>query len=216
MQRTLYHGSESIITEPTYGFGNPNNDYGLGFYCSPDRKLAKEWASKKYGHGFANKYTIKDDNLNILDLTTDSYSVLNWISLLMHNRRIGKDLKKEYPRELAYLEEKYLIDLSGYDAVIGYRADDAYFKFPTAFIQSRITLESLDKIYLAGDLGKQFVLLSEKAFKLLKFKEAIETDESFKEAYYSRINEANTAYENLLIEDQYLNGTRLIDLVKDK
>lgn len=29
---TIYHGSSQIIEKPVYGYGNTDNDYGLGFY----------------------------------------------------------------------------------------------------------------------------------------------------------------------------------------
>ena len=40
----LYHGSVSIIEQPTFGKGKRHNDYGLGFYCTQSLDLAKEWA----------------------------------------------------------------------------------------------------------------------------------------------------------------------------
>lgn len=40
----LYHGSEKIVETPQFGAGNPRNDYGLGFYCTQNLELAKEWA----------------------------------------------------------------------------------------------------------------------------------------------------------------------------
>lgn len=40
----VYHGSSQIIQQPVIGKGNPNNDYGLGFYCTESVELAKEWA----------------------------------------------------------------------------------------------------------------------------------------------------------------------------
>lgn len=216
MQRILYHGSEKIIKKPEYGLGNKHNDYGLGFYCCTNLNLSKEWASRKYGKGFSNKYSFRDDRLNILDLTKPDYTVFHWVALLMHNRSIRKELRQNYPRELDYLEQNYLIDLSPYDVIIGYRADDSYFRFPEAFIQSRLTFDSLEKIYNAGDLGKQYVLLSKRAFDLIKFIEAIESDEAYQVSYQNRVNSANDLYEVLLAQDQYSGGTRLIDLVKDK
>ena len=41
---TIYHGSEQIINEPTFGKGKTNNDFGIGFYCTENEDLAKEWA----------------------------------------------------------------------------------------------------------------------------------------------------------------------------
>lgn len=216
MKRILYHGSESIIEKPVYGFGNPYNDYGLGFYCCNNKILARQWASRKFGFGFVNEYELRDDNLKILDLTKDkNNNVLIWIALLMHNRTISKELKKDYPRELEYLENNYLIDVAKYDVVIGYRADDVYFKFPESFVRSEITIDSLTNIYKAGNLGKQYVLISNRAFKLLKYVGSFETNQEDKEKYYERKNIADKQYEQYISDDRYKIGTRLRDLVMD-
>ena len=42
----LYHGSKDIIEKPIYGQGKKYNDYGLGFYCTDNIELAKEWYEK--------------------------------------------------------------------------------------------------------------------------------------------------------------------------
>lgn len=216
MKRTLYHGSDCIIEKPQYGLGNIHNDYGLGFYCCSNLELAKEWASKNNGYGFVNKYEIRDDNLKILDLTKgENNNVLTWLTLLINNRTMNADTRKMYSRELQYLKDKYLINIKSYDVIIGYRADDAYFRFPESFIRSEITLESLEKIYKAGDLGKQYVLKSEHAFKLLKFISSIESEKKDMNNYYDRKKEADKEYSQLIIDDRYTNGTRIIDLVKD-
>ena len=165
MKRTLYHGSEFIIDRPIYKKGHIHNDYGLGFYCTTNKDLAKEWAAKRSGKGYVNKYEIRDDRLKVLDLTKPPYNdVLYWVSLLMNNRELSSDLKDNFPRELNYLKNKYLLNVNDYDVVIGYRADDSYFHFPEAFVRSEITLESLNTIFREGELGKQYVLISERAF----------------------------------------------------
>lgn len=216
MERTLYHGSEFIIEKPEYKKGNIHNDYGLGFYCTTKRELAKEWAAKRSGKGYINKYELRDDRLKILDLTKPPFNdVLYWVSLLMHNRELSSDLRNNYPRELKYLEDKYLLNVEDYDVVIGYRADDSYFHFPVSFVKSEITLESLNKIFLAGDLGKQYVLISERAFNLIKFVDYEEAFENSKEDYYKRTEVANKVFTDLLEQDRYKKGTRLRDLVMD-
>ena len=83
----LYHGSTSIIEKPIYHGGKENNDYGYGFYCTEYIDLAKEWACiNNETNGFANKYEIDLNNLNVLDLTSNDYSVLNWIAILLKFR----------------------------------------------------------------------------------------------------------------------------------
>ena len=217
MNRIIYHGSDKIIEKPILGEGNIHNDYGLGFYCCSSKELADEWASKKDGlKGIVNKYSIRDDDLKILDLTKPPFdNVLQWVAILIHFRKLPGELTLRYPRELKYLEDHYYVDVNQYDIVIGYRADDNYFQFPQALIRSSITIDTLKEIFQLGQLGKQYVLISEKAFSRLKFVESFEAKMSPKD-YMNRKKEANEIYQSLLEKDRYSSGTRLIDLVRDK
>ena len=216
MDRIIYHGSEFIIKKPEFLTGNVHNDYGLGFYCCSNKELAREWAARKNGSGFVNHYKIRDDRLKILNLTKPPFdNVLYWVALLMHNRELSNTFRESYPRELKYLEDKYLIDVSQYDIVIGYRADDSYFHFPEAFVESDITLASLNAIFKAGDLGKQYVIVSERAFKLIKFVDYEMTQYNSKEEYYRRKAGADKVFADLLIKDRYSKETRLRDVIID-
>ena len=216
MERIIYHGGESIVKKPEFLKGNVHNDYGLGFYCCSNKDLAREWAARKKGSGFVNRYKIRDDRLKILDLTKPPYNdVLYWVALLMHNRELSTELKENYPRELKYLEEKFLIDVSTYDIVIGYRADDSYFYFPQAFVRSEITLKSLNEIFQAGDLGKQYVLISKRAFELIKFIDYEIAQSNRKEEYYKRKSNADKVFADLLNKNMYSRDTRLRDLIID-
>ena len=51
-KRIIYHGSVRVIDSPIFGEGNPCNDYGLGFYCTQDIELAREWACTEKENGF--------------------------------------------------------------------------------------------------------------------------------------------------------------------
>ena len=68
-----------------------------------------------------------------------------------------------------YICEKYFVDISGYDILRGYRADDSYFSFARAFISNSISLEQLSVVMQLGDLGEQVVLKSPKAFEHLRY-----------------------------------------------
>ena len=214
MERNLYHGSESIVKKPELGIGNPNNDYGLGFYCCQDKALGKQWGARKTGEGFVNHYTIRDDNLKILDLTKPPFdNVLYWVALLLHNHVLPERLKENFPKELDYLNEHYLIDVNDYDAVIGYRADDSYFYFPLAFVRSEIRLEALEEIFKLGSLGKQYVLLSKRAFGLIRFVDFEVTTPKDRDNYYTRKEEADKSFKELLEKERYKKGTRMRDIV---
>ena len=115
---TVYHGSPVIIEKPQFGVGNPNNDYGLGFYCTETLDLAKEWACSAETDGYANKYTLDISDLTVLSLTGGDYNILNWLAILLENRkfRIGGDVARQ---ARAYIFENFGIDYKKYDGVKG-------------------------------------------------------------------------------------------------
>lgn len=82
----IYHGSLIEISTPAFGKGKPYNDYGLGFYCTENLELAKEWACAVGKDGYANKYELDTDGLSILYLNDKQYHILNWMSVLLENR----------------------------------------------------------------------------------------------------------------------------------
>ena len=135
--KTLYHGSTLIIERPEYGKGNPRNDYGSGFYCTENIELAKEWACLDKSGGFVNAYTVDIDKLKILNLSDNKYNILHWLAILVNNRtfRISNQIASQGKE---YLLEYFLTDLSQYDSVVGYRADDSYFAFAMDFLNNTI------------------------------------------------------------------------------
>ena len=213
--KTIYHGSKVIVEKPVYMYHdfNIHNDYGVGFYCTQNLDMAKEWANRTTRNGFANKYYFDERDLKILDLTDKSkYSVLNWIAILIHNREIPEDDQIDFADVLSFLE-KYYIDTEQYDVVIGYRADDAYFRFPLMFVRNILTFEKLEEIYLLGNLGKQYVLISEKAFGRIKFVDAISAEPLFFERYHLRKDGADNSYRELERLERASKGTRVRDLM---
>ena len=210
----LYHGSKAIIDCPVAKGSNKSNDYGPAFYLTEDLISAKEWACRNSTVGFVNEYLFKIDNLNILDLRDKKYSPLNWLAILMHFRTLDPSFIKFYKRQLEYLEKHYYIDVDLYDVIIGYRADDAYFRFPLDFIRGNITVEQLESVYKEGKLGYQVVIISEKGIKQLKFIKSLEAEEKYIDNYFETVQKATIKYDNL---DRFVDGTRINDLIrKDK
>ena len=76
-------------------------------------------------------------------------------------------------------------------------------------------MESLEKIFQAGDLGKQYVLISKRAFNLVRFLDYQEAFENSKEDYYRRKSGADKIFADLLNADRYSKGTRMRDLIAD-
>ncbi len=206
---TVYHGSQIIIQKPVFGIGNKNNDYGLGFYCTESIEIAKEWATSAESDGYANEYTLNTDSLRILQLTNGEYNILNWLYILLENRRfrIDGDIALEANR---YIKENFSVDYKGYDVIIGYRADDSYFSFANAFLNNTISVSQLEKAMVLGKLGEQIVTVSKKAFDALTFSQAIPAQ---KELYYpKKLARDTTAREDFkkekakrnIIEEKYI------------
>lgn len=185
----LYHGSKDIITRPEFGTGNPYNDYGRGFYCTESPDLAREWACFENRDGFANKYAMDLKGLSVLKLTDGSYNILNWLSILLANRKFS--ITASIARQAKnYLLNNFLPEYEDYDIIIGYRADDSYFSFASAFLHNTISLNQLEKAMYLGKLGEQIVLKSEEAFSRIKFIKAASADAT---EYYAKRLERDTA-----------------------
>lgn len=127
----LWHGSSHVIKHPEYGLVKPNNDYGRGFYCTRSVELAKEWACAGLDDGFANRYTLTTDGLLFLDLSQPPYTILNWLAMLVENRRF-QPTTAVAAQGIEYLKQVFLPDASQADVIVGYRADDSYFSFARA------------------------------------------------------------------------------------
>ena len=211
----LYHGSEKIVSKPVYGEGKPYNDYGLGFYCTQNIELAKEWACPTLNDGFANCYQLETDGLKILDLQSEKFCTLHWLAILIANRRF--DMDTPIIRQGAYyLKTNFLPDISEFDLIRGYRADDSYFSFAQAFLSNQISYTQLQKAMKLGKLGEQIVLKSKKSFDLIEFKN-YEFAEGQK--YYSlrlnRMEKAKADYKKSL-EDSDISGLFIRDLILEE
>lgn len=168
MKKKIYHGSKNIVKKPVYGKGKTYNDYGLGFYCTDTIEMAKEWGVDKTRDGYANEYEIDTENLTILDLNDEKYSILHWLSVLLENREF--DIPSALAQEAKdYILNNFKVDYEKYDIIIGYRADDSYFSFAQDFINGTISYRQLSNAMRLGNLGQQFVLKSKKAFDEVKF-----------------------------------------------
>lgn len=164
----IYHGSGEIIEKPQFGYGNPKNDYGLGFYCTEDIELAKEWSVVDGKDGYANQYELDTNGLTCLDLSKPQYNILHWITILLKNRVFT--LKNEIMKAgRQYLIDNFSVPYENYDIIKGYRADDSYFSYAEAFLNNTISCQRLAEALKLGNLGEQIVIKSQKAFDRLKF-----------------------------------------------
>ena len=209
---TIYHGSEQIVEEPTFGKGKKHNDFGLGFYCTESDDLAKEWAVSSLRNGFYNKYTLDTEYLNILNLNSPDYTILNWIAVLVEHRVFS--LKTPVARRAKrYLIDNFSVNVNAFDLITGYRADDSYFDYAESFLNNGISVEQLAKAMKLGKLGEQVVIKSQFAFSKLKY-EGFDVAE--KDVFYvlrkARDDEANQTYLEMLEEES--DGLYIQDIMR--
>jgi hypothetical protein len=218
----IYHGSKDRIVKPEYGKGKPYNDYGLGFYCTKDIELAKEWSCGEDHDGFANIYEIDTTGLKILNLNDADFTILHWLTVLLKNRsfrltnQIAKDAKQ-------YLSEHFSVDTATFDIIIGYRADDSYFSFAEDFLNNAISVHKLEKAMRLGNLGEQFVLISPAAFERIQFVDAVNAlrskyyvlksrrDKAARSAYLSSDRQPSYSPDELYILDIMRQGVKQDD-----
>ena len=209
---TIYHGSDHVIEEPTFGKGKKNNDFGLGFYCTDNENLSKEWAVSSLKNGFSNKYTLDTEYLKILNLNSSQYTILNWIAILVEHRVFS--LKTPVARRArCYLMDHFSVNVNAFDLIIGYRADDSYFDYDESFLNNGISVEQLAKAMKLGKSGEQIVIKSEFAFSQLKYESF---DIARKDVYYvlrkARDDDANQTYIQLLEEES--DGLYIQDIMR--
>ncbi|MBN1065535.1 DUF3990 domain-containing protein [Clostridium botulinum] len=209
----IYHGSTEIIKEPTYGRGNPLCDYGLGFYCTEDKSAGKLWSVNKDTSGYNNKYELDISDFKILNLDDDK--TLEWLAILLSYRIPNNLTSIDDDIRTKFISRYYNFDLSKYDIITGYRADDSYFKIATEFLRGTLKYEILNEALHLGKLGKQVVLKSERAFDKVKFIEyEIVENSQYYDKYKNSDKQARNMFNDLLGRSRYLrNGRTIVDFI---
>ena len=211
----IYHGSPNLIEHPVFGEGKTHNDYGLGFYCTEHAELAKEWACSSDSDGYANHYQLDMTGLTVLNLNTPEYNILNWLAILLENRKfnVADGLPQ---RAKAYIMENFKVDYKKYDIIVGYRANDSYFSYAGDFVNGTLSLSDLSEAMRLGKLGEQVVLKSRKAFDALRFVEAIKAPrEEYFAKYRQRDEEARGRYRQIASKPMAEDETYVIDIIRN-
>ena len=192
----LYHGSDVVVEKPLYGYGKKENDFGRGFYCTENIELAREWSCRTRTSGYVNKYKLDVSDLDSLVLTCKTdYDLFLWYYILVQNRRFDIEYGGIQERFLNFLSDKYKnVNYNDKDIIEGFRADDSYFSYASAFLRNSISTDKLFYGMKSGKLGRQVVLKSRKAFDRLEFISANKTDSKYIEKYFNRDSKARSDY----------------------
>lgn len=184
----------------------------VGFYCTENKELAREWASKTESGGYLNKYNLNIKELRVLYLNQAPQHILHWLAILLEHRniRVKNPVMK---RAMQFVTEQYHVDISRYDVIVGYRADDSYFSYARDFLSNEISLGQLEYAMKIGELGEQVVLISKKAFAQIEFQQYEVVDgKNYLKKREQRDEKSRQQYMKLLEEEK--EGIFIRDIMK--
>lgn len=205
---TLYHGSPSEVVVPTYGKGKDRHDYGRGFYLTPDKELAREWAmgSGSAAHGWVHTYQLDCSNLTVLNFEDiKKFRALYWAAELVQHRE--PDDREErgiyYDDYKNYLVSNYGMPVDKYDVVTGWRADDSYFQIVLRLLNDELQVPLLEEALRIGQLGIQYCCRSQSAFEALAaIGQPEEVPNYYRKRYMERDRTGRHAFSELLKSDR--------------
>jgi hypothetical protein len=141
----LYHGSNENVITPNINAGRNPLDFGKGFYLTSSLAQAESWARRKTA-----LTALGIPIVNIYEYP-DNYQDLS--------------VKQFAKADEEYCGEKY-------DIVIGSVADDGVYRIIRLYMNGIYDREETIKRLKTETLDNQFVITSDRAAKLLIFKEA--------------------------------------------
>jgi len=214
----LYHGSQVEKFTPTFGLGKEQHDFGKGFYLTDSPTLAQEWSvCRPDAHdGWVHAFDLDTDGLKVFDFR--SANPLAWVAELMKHR--DADDSAAYHRRAAVFVQKYRVDVSDADVIVGWRADASYFYIVKAFVRGDVDVDCLPQLLKLGGFGVQYVVKSQAAYDRLKAISAKRMKVRF-DVFHSAYDERDVSARRKmreLIDDPSFNrmGRLFFDLVKEE
>lgn len=134
---------------------------------------------------------------------------LTWLAILAKHRFTAQSKRYAINKD-KLINAYYDRAIEDFDVIIGYRADDSYFKFAKAVIAEDADVGLLGELLHAGNLGHQVFIQSERAFSKLQevysdcgdtYFEKVDTSK-YSKLYRQRDDEARIFAENLLSSDR--------------
>ena len=158
-QIVLYHGAKGeIVGEVDTKHSTPPNDFGNGFYLGETLKQANMWVALNKNSSTYCFYFPKNNNLKSMMFDLD----YKWMFAILYYR--GELEGYELPDELC----KLIDEIESTDYLIAPIADNQMYDTLELFRNNLISDVACLHALNANNLGKQYVLKSEKACSMLK------------------------------------------------
>jgi transcriptional regulator with XRE-family HTH domain len=172
--KILFHGSKAGIEGPlSLDRSQPSKDFGKGFYCEESLEQSISFVSA-YPQSSAYVFAFDDKGLSKVEFGVDQ----TWMMAIAYYRG----------RLQAYRDHPLIQALTAQvvkaDYILAPIADNRMFEIITEFIDGEITDEQCKHCLLATDLGKQYVIISDKALAKVR---------QLGHCYLSRLEKADSA-----------------------
>ncbi len=124
------------------------------------------------------------------------------------------DLGEVQADRLEGFQEFFYKDLSEYDVIVGWRADDSYFRYAQDFLNGVIYRSTLEEAIRLGNLGIQYFIQSKKAFaEINRVSEPVEVEEYYRNKYVNRDRIARNEYQLKARNVKYSKQKETIDMI---
>lgn len=175
----LFHGAKYEIKEEIdYKHLNGRKDFGAGFYLGENFDSSASWICEYRSGSIYSFYLKNREKLNYIEFKVDR----NWMYAILYYRGMFEE----------YIPSKEVIELieqiNNADYIIAPIADNQMYDTLTSFSLKEITDEQCLHALSANNLGKQFVIKSEKAIDNLMLIERMFLCEKEKEHYLNNKN----------------------------
>lgn len=159
--KILFHASKEGLKEPiSLTYGRENNDFGKGFYCGESSEQMSSFVSR-YPNSCLYMFSFNEANLKKVEFDVNQ----EWMLAIAYFR--GR--LDEYSN--CKIIQNIIKKVSNVDYVIAPIADNRMYMIINQFIDGYITDEQCKHCLAATNLGKQYVLLSDKAISKLNMLE---------------------------------------------
>ena len=144
----VYHGTSMKIEHADLSKSRTDVDFGIGFYLTQNKGMAKKWAANK-ATSVINEYELNLEGLNVVKLNLDE----QWLNFVSYNRGFGN------------IE----FNTDGIDVIIGPTADDKLFGTLEQYFDGAISAEQAIRYLNVAGFSNQIVLKTEKAINNLSY-----------------------------------------------
>lgn len=206
----LFHGAKyEIKNEIDHSHLNGKKDFGAGFYLGDSFDSSASWICEYQTGSIYSFYLNKTKKLNYIEFKVDR----NWMYAILYFRGMFSD----------YIPNKEVLDIiekiNNADYIIAPIADNQMYDTLTAFSLKEITDEQCLHALSANNLGKQYVLKTQKAINNLVFIDRMYLCEKEKENYLKDKNVTSTQGRNkatLAIEEYRRKGKYIDEIFKKR